>query len=369
MIKQLSFIFLCINLLSVTSDAFPELVRHGYSSCLACHVSPTGGGVLNSYGRELSREVLSTWGGEKESQSAYGVLPLPEWLELGGDYRLLQVVQSDANQERALLFNMQTDIEAAISFRKMFVAGVFGKDTRRSSDSEFTSRRHYAGYRVNDNILIRAGKFFPEFGLNVSNHRRVTRLFYGFDQGQETYNLEGSWANETLGLFVTGVFGRPFEDSSLVNSIDQSGVSLSGHVFLWDTSRLGASLRIVSGNNVSSQNFDAFAVLGFSKKLFLMGEFVLGNSENEESGTSDMSFANFSRLNWEVIRGVHVYGIQEFRRADVDDSDSDTVGFGGGLQFFPRPHFEFASEFQVRRTSKTISFSENLFTFLMHFYL
>src|SRR4051812_13294315 len=82
---------------SQLSQAFPELVRHGYVNCIACHVSPTGGGVLTQYGRELSREILSTWGiqNENESKFAYGIIKTPEWLDAIGEYRGIYAYQNN----------------------------------------------------------------------------------------------------------------------------------------------------------------------------------------------------------------------------------------------------------------------------------
>src|SRR6185437_3022708 len=75
------------------AHAYPELVRYGYANCTSCHVSPSGGGTLTQYGRELSREVLSTWGFEGEERPAY-FINSPEWLNLGGDYRSVYTYQN-----------------------------------------------------------------------------------------------------------------------------------------------------------------------------------------------------------------------------------------------------------------------------------
>ena len=281
--------------------------------------------------------------------------------------RAMQVVQSTETSERALFFNMQTDFEAAVQVGRWMAAGTIGKNTSRAAESDVISRRHYLGFRLNDSFHTRVGRFYPEYGLNTANHRRVTRRFYDFDQGQETYNAEVSWASESFGAFVTGIFGRPFEDSSEAEAVDQSGVAVSAHTTLFETSRLGASLRTVSGDAKAATAFTIFGVAGFSKRLYLVAEGTLGASE--DSSSSKNSMANYSRLAWEVYRGVHVYGVQEFYRPDTDDGNSDIVGFGGGLQLFPRPHFEFIGEYQLRRNSQTVSFSENLFTLLLHFYL
>src|SRR3954452_12614673 len=39
--------------------AFPENVRHGYTNCVSCHVNPNGQGLLNPYGRQLSKAMQS----------------------------------------------------------------------------------------------------------------------------------------------------------------------------------------------------------------------------------------------------------------------------------------------------------------------
>ena len=43
------------------AQAFVQNVTHGYPACIACHVSPNGGGLLTDYGRSLSGELMSTW--------------------------------------------------------------------------------------------------------------------------------------------------------------------------------------------------------------------------------------------------------------------------------------------------------------------
>ncbi len=62
--------------------AFPDMIRHNYSNCTICHVSPTGGGLLTPYGRALSVEVLSSWGGETEGSVLHGLLA-PDAVQCG----------------------------------------------------------------------------------------------------------------------------------------------------------------------------------------------------------------------------------------------------------------------------------------------
>ena len=75
------------------ADAFPGSVRWGYGNCVTCHHNIGGGGVLTPYGRQLSRELLSTWGDEDEAEFAYGTVGLPSWLSLGGDVSYMATSQ------------------------------------------------------------------------------------------------------------------------------------------------------------------------------------------------------------------------------------------------------------------------------------
>ena len=80
--------------LSSVARAFPELIRHGYVNCLTCHVSPSGGGALNDYGRTFSGEGLSTWTSKNEESVLEGLVKrkqIPAWLSVGGDVRAGQI--------------------------------------------------------------------------------------------------------------------------------------------------------------------------------------------------------------------------------------------------------------------------------------
>jgi hypothetical protein len=46
--------------------ALPTMIRLGYSDCIACHLSPQGGGPLNAYGRGID-QAQSLRGGEYEA--------------------------------------------------------------------------------------------------------------------------------------------------------------------------------------------------------------------------------------------------------------------------------------------------------------
>ena len=72
------------------------MIHHGYTGCATCHADPSGGSLLTAYGRAQSEILLRSHYGSgpateeepgKLGDFAFGVIPLPESVLLGGDYR------------------------------------------------------------------------------------------------------------------------------------------------------------------------------------------------------------------------------------------------------------------------------------------
>jgi len=86
-------VLLVAVLVSGVASAFPSNTRYGYSNCSSCHVSPSGGGVLNLYGRNSASEVMSTWAAPNEEEPGHSllheVIPENPSVLLGGDVRYM----------------------------------------------------------------------------------------------------------------------------------------------------------------------------------------------------------------------------------------------------------------------------------------
>src|SRR5580692_2216384 len=83
-------------LVAAPAQAYPWMIRHGYTGCTPCHSDPSGGaGVLTEYGRAQSDLLLrmrygeGTESGEADRTAGFlaGLVPLPEQLRLEGDFR------------------------------------------------------------------------------------------------------------------------------------------------------------------------------------------------------------------------------------------------------------------------------------------
>ncbi|CAM9996328.1 unnamed protein product, partial [Chrysoparadoxa australica] len=161
MIKR-SLIFLLL-LISPSGWSFVENVTHGYPNCMACHVSPTGGGVLTDYGRSLSSELMSTWKAQSISGPFFGVVNNTPNLKWGGDYRAVQTRFENNQIKTGSQFTMQNNVEAAAyvkDFVAVFTAGrKEGPENRIQDKGEFISERHYLRYSPDPTTKIRVGKF------------------------------------------------------------------------------------------------------------------------------------------------------------------------------------------------------------------
>ena len=373
-------LFICVSILTTVAiftpraNAYPEMVRHGYSSCLACHVSPSGGGVLSEYGRELSRELLSTWGAEQESQPMYGILKFPEFATIGGDARWLQVTQSNPIQERGLFFNMQLDLEAALFWGNLSGVASIGRKVRVGGDSSVFSHRHFISYLYDDKIGLRFGRFYPEYGINTPNHRRFVRQFFGFNQYEETYNLEATYNTETFNVFATGIFGRFDIDPSTTDPIlaqerQDSGFALTFNYFLFEKHRLGASIKYGSLDDETRSQAALYGLLGFSKKFYVITEINYRKQDANDPARSKDSWGDLVQVNFEVFKGFHIYVLQQFYAGNTSSSAEDQSAFGAGATFFPRPHWELNVEYQTRMVQPFPTYEDDVFYLLLHFYL
>lgn len=361
------FLLLFISASGSLLFGFPEMIRHGYANCITCHVSPNGGGLVTSYGRALSQEVLSTWQRENESNFVYGLVKTPDWLNAGGDFRFVQTHLDTPDLKSGRFIYMQADVEAAATFGKVTVLTTFGKSNEIEAPrfiDNFMSRRHFVIYQPTNEVYFRAGRFQRAFGINLPDHIVGTKRGLGWDFGTETYNLEAAWIGESLDVFVTGIFGRP--DNLDLNR--EKGLALRVGHNLGNTYKAGLSYSYGSNNTARRHLVGPYALLGFRPDLFLLAEIDFQNQQ-PTAGDKLWGWANYGRLDFEPIQGLHLFLTHDLIRADFKNETTLKRSYGGGIQFFPRAHFEFLGSYQ-KQGNRLISAEDNdFFWLMMHYYL
>jgi hypothetical protein len=331
------------------ASAYAELVRHNYPNCTACHVSPSGGGVLTKYGRELSSAIVSIWGTENaaEAKFAYGLVELPGWMDAMGMFRELYLYRNTPQIQEGRTIYMQGDLEAALHFGPLTFDGMLGYQNPESASSfgdHLLSRRHYVAYRPTDEWSLRFGRFFPNYGINTPDHVIPTRQDLGWDYARafESYNLEAAYIGETWNVFLTANFGR-FDQPDLQR---ETGEGATVSASLADHHKVGASYFFLDGPQTKRQLMGPWAVLGFTSRFYLLSELDFQRQEAKSDGSAQWGAVNYQKLAYEVTQGALVYVTQDYSRLSFADPLSLRNSFGLGVQVFPRPHFELNLQWQ-----------------------
>ncbi len=351
-----------IFLSSSLALSYPEFIRHGYMNCTSCHVSPTGGGALTEYGRSLSDEVLSRWSRPGESGFLYGLLPTTAHFQGGGDIRGLRLTQRTPKKTTQRTIFMQGDVEAAArigNWAALVSAGV--EESGKESLSPL-SRKHWVGYQVNENILIRAGKFQRAFLFNTAEHATLIKRTAGLDVGSETYNVEGSYLSETGEFFLTANLGRIDKTALDV----QSGTTLKGGFSVGSKSKVGLQYDYERNSQKTQHLFGPYFALGLSEDSVVLSEIILNRGAETGKEVSN-GLTSYTRFSYEAFKGGWLYAIHEWSQPSLKIASSSQVG-SLGIQFFPRPHFEF--NLLVQRQWLPANAGQNDLAFLLgHFYL
>jgi hypothetical protein len=343
------------------------MVRQGAVQCTTCHISPTGGGILNDTGRKSSKEILSQNTGDERFLN--GTATPPEWLRLGGDLRFFQFFKDNQTETVADFSTQQMDLEVAATNGDRFsVVGTIGHSTppkdATSMSQSVISRRHWlqalVGPKSNpDQLTARMGRFFPAYGINIPEHAIVTRSRLGFDAEQESYNLELALRDEDWEAFGTLILGRP--DNLKLHR--EQGYSLQISRVIENTYRLGINgyTGILPGSRADTRRnlMGVFAHLGFTPSVYSLIEI-----DTIDSGQSSRSFLNYAKLGWEWKQGLHFFTNQE--RARLFES------YGIGIQYFPWPHWDLTGTFRLerdRRTSPSSTDFDRVTWIALHYYL
>ena len=163
------------------------MIRHGYTGCASCHVDPSGGGLLNEFGREEAADTLrSHYGSDPPAvEPFFGLWKNPDWLLTGGSLRDLVLFMNTggAPVERQNIL-MQADLRLGIEAGRFLAAASVGGLPNGNSPAAvaggLVAREFWVGYTyANDTVLLRAGRINLPYGVRSIEHtlfvRRATR--------------------------------------------------------------------------------------------------------------------------------------------------------------------------------------------------
>jgi hypothetical protein len=283
---------------------------------------------------------------------------------IGGDFRGAQVHRENEFVREGRYYRMQEDVEVAMNRKRLTVDVTIGRVQVGRESAIYKPHRYFALYEWREDVRLRAGRFLPNYGLNIAEHIVSTRSGLGFDQGREYDAIELSRITDTWNVFFTVAKG-PTEVTEPAR--ETAATAQIAYNFL-DTNKLGANLW--KGDSTSSAQTIAglFGSLGFTERLHLMSEIDWRWLKSKPTDVNQTGFFTFNRISYEIERGVLALASGEFWQTNLGDNATAFDRYGMGLQLFPRPHFDIQLMWNKQRPRSSMRF-EDYAWLMLHYYL
>lgn len=199
---------LAVGILATASvaRAYPQYQLGKEQTCAACHLTPSGGGLLDGMGPSTAEDE-ATWGGDPGF--LHGKVTLPDWLLLGGDVRLAGGLNNNGEAEPAII-PMQAEVYGAFHKGKLSGYATVGGGIPKegAAVNALLLREHWLMYRTADasdpGFYVRVGRFLPVYGLRQAEHIIYTRRYGGAPLYGETYGLTAGYTSPGFEVHLTG---------------------------------------------------------------------------------------------------------------------------------------------------------------------
>ncbi|MEO8181681.1 MAG: hypothetical protein ABI895_22835 [Deltaproteobacteria bacterium] len=338
---------LCGALVSLSfarsAAAYPQYVFKGLGDCNACHHSPTGGGLLNHWGRA---SLDPTWGGSLEGVWGHSDLSSPPSalaVDLGADVRLLALAGSDSDGTIGpIVVPMLTELGGAAAWQHWTA---YGAVTARGIGTTYlvASREHWLEYSFDGSLQLRAGRMVLPFGIRQPDHTQYVRTDFAFDKWDQSYGLELDWRGADWSLFANGfvgdLSGRPSDRQ------ERGGVATLLRNLGGDSS-VGLSLLGATSTAVSRVAASAQARLSFGAGTYALAELSAQRRDAKSGDDGLTNLASYLRLGWFARRDLDVYA-EGGQRAFVHDGEFAKLRAGLGVNWQVFGFLEFAPQVLV----------------------
>ncbi|MFN0250414.1 MAG: hypothetical protein ACKV2T_26275 [Kofleriaceae bacterium] len=295
------------------ADAYPQYQLSHDQTCTGCHLSPSGGNLLNENGL-AAKEAMSQLGTAPEF--FYGKLGTPAWLHLGGDVRgsagYLQT------PEKALAaFPMQIELYATAKFGGVSLHTNFGPRPSQFGNRAATSvwaREHYIMWQQKADegtgLYVRGGRFMPVFGLRLVEHPLYTRRFGGTPLWGDTYGLHVAYIHPKFEAHATGFL----EDPLISPVVHDTGGAAYAEYRITEKLQVGAGAMITRSDDDKKFRYSGTAKFYVPEaKLLLQAEFQFLNQQIDVTPTNPVGGAP----NQLVANLVGTLSLNDFIQVDL----------------------------------------------------
>ncbi len=356
------FVVLVVLVFTEQAQALPKFSARTGWKCQSCHVNPSGGGMRNPGGVTYGREELPvpTWSEE------FGLddfsTDLTNFVSVGADVRTLFFYQQGSTEDQNALFQMQGDLYINLKLAKKV--------------NVYFDKGLYSGFEIFGqlNVLpangyVKAGKFVPNYGLKLDDHRAYVREYIGFSPEIGSPYFTGAEVAVLPGpLSVTGGVYNSSEGrgesiasekaflgriEGLFDVTDDVYAGLGGNVLYKDV--MGGKTNFLGG----------FGMVGIAD-FTVIGEVDLLKSDI--SGAKKEGLAVFVEGDYMVVQGFDLKAIYDFYDEDLDLATGTQSRYSFGFEFFPISGVEVRPLYRIVKEEPT-DVDNDEFHLLLHFYL
>jgi hypothetical protein len=324
------------------AHAYPQFQVGKEQACAACHITPSGGGLLDGMG-PVTAEDDATFGGNPAF--LHGAVDLPEWLFLGGDVRGAAGYSNNGDGKPAA-FPMQ--VEAYGAFRSGKITGYLTLGAAVPNEEEpintLLLREHWVMYRTSENadpgFYVRAGRFMPVYGLRQAEHPIYTRRYGGTPLYGETYGVTFGYLSPGFEVHASAFMRDRLRSDFALEKGDGGAVYAEKRVT--ETASVGVEWRFAK----SEEEWRAQG--GFTGKLWLAGiktqlsaEAQIVHQKFEVAGSSARNqLVGYLFASWQGKKGFMVdLGIGHYDEdLSIEKLDRDCVDLN--IHWFALSHLE-----------------------------
>jgi hypothetical protein len=370
-----------ILLLPLAANAFPWMVKHGYGSCAACHVDPSGAGQLSQYGRAQAQNILRfriTKPKEEEevpkSANFLWFLEMPEFLNLSGNIRSGALIRPSSMTAPVVPLIMAADLYATIGvdrfvfhgsggfgirnyFAPVIVAPVCNLSTSTTGQcgASFVSREHWVGAKfADDAVMVRAGRIFLPFGLRNNEHTMMVRSLTQTDvNAGSQLGVAVSYNSETLRGEIMGIAGNFAVGPDAYRERGYSayaeyafnpkaylGISSLITYAQLGVSNLQPTTRHAHGLFARFAPTDTFAILAEANFLAWQSPDALDK----------IGFASMLQGDFELFQGLHLVGTFEAGHTG-NKEQGPSIGGWLSVAWYALPHLEIRIDNVIKKNS------------------
>jgi hypothetical protein len=267
---------LTILILAAASPAaaYPNMIRLGYPTCVSCHVSPQGAGLLNPYGKGI--DLAQTLRADEPRDAE--LVPEGAVARFLYDTRLTMGIDRDPESETE--FGFGTSFRTAVALHpKHQVVYAFGVSsptlsrTRRMGAASLGMSRLYWMYRPKEGLALVVGRDDLPSGLGLgganSFYRRVDNPSVSSRPTQaKLFWWNKRWQVATYAYGPDGLESQPQFEATGVGGV----VGLN----VWkDRAVVGLTTRVSKADAFDRQNGGVFVRLGLTEQFGVLAEYAV----------------------------------------------------------------------------------------------